>query len=273
MNLTLLSAWNPYYLILNGPSWSLSALACYYILFPSLAGRFFWMKSPKLGLLILGILFLLPGAIADLFNRTDLLTDGLLHHNPIIRLPLFLSGIVLCVLYSRHQAGESEPRYITASAGIILVTFFGAAYLVFNDFRPHVLQNGFYFPAALAAVWICAWAKPTVKTRMLSWGARLGAASLPMFLLHVPLFHLFTKLEKFFVGVATSPDANYTSVISTGHNIDQALVFYPLYIIPLIAFCVFTQERFVTPLREKLKSHFATHDNPSRRIRKVADKV
>lgn len=34
VNLALLNAWNPYYLILNTPSWSLSALAFFYFLFP-----------------------------------------------------------------------------------------------------------------------------------------------------------------------------------------------------------------------------------------------
>lgn len=262
MNLTLLSAWNPYYLVLNSPSWSLSALMCYYVLFPFIVQRFYKMRSPGYGLLILGLLFVVPGAIADLLQRNDLFTDGLLHHNPVIRLPLFLSGVVLCILYSRHRKSESDAKYIAISAGIIVATLLGAIYLVFNDLRPHLLKNGLYFPAALGLVWICACTEATARENVVRWGARLGAASLPMFLIHVPLFQLFTKAEKFIMSAITSPTVNYSSMISSSHGIEQAIIFYPLYIVPLIALCILVQERFVVPTREKIKLHFVNRSAP-----------
>ncbi|MDK6079263.1 hypothetical protein QPM04_19735, partial [Massilia varians] len=94
------------------------------------------------------------------------------------------------------------------------------------------LQNGLYFPAALGTVWICACTKATAREHWVRWGARLGAASLPMFLIHVPLFQLFTKAEKSLLGVATSQGANYSSAIFSSHRIEQEIIFYPLYIFP-----------------------------------------
>lgn len=256
INLALLSAWNPYYLVINYPSWSLSAIVFYYALFPFAAQKMYKIKSPVRGMIILSTAFILPGAIADALDINNLFTQGLLHHNPIIRLPLFLSGILLCVIFSRNRVPEEEAKYMKRSAGIIVATFTCGTYLVSQEIRPHILQNGFYFPAALAAVWICACATPIENKRVLRWGERLGAASLPMFLLHVPLFQLFAKVEKFVAGLARSSTLDYTAAISSGHNIEQMIVLYPLYIGLLIAVCIFTQEWLVIPLRDKLKTHF-----------------
>ena len=256
-SLALLNAWNPYYLILNGPSWSLSALACYYALFPFVAPKLYRLKSPALGLAILGVFFCLPGVVADLLHRNDLFTDGLLHHNPLIRLPLFLSGMVLCVLFARIRKLKPQSHHLALLGAMVIATFLGAAYLRMAGLQNyHVIKNGMYLPAALALVWLCASAPsaPVSKT-MKYWGARLGSASLPMFFLHVPLFQLFSKVEKVATGFISAPSASLSSAISAGQDMQQALIVYPLYLVPLVITCVMLQEKFVVPMQARFKRY------------------
>ena len=254
----LLNAWNPYYTILNGPSWSLSALACYYALFPFIAPKLYRMKSPALGLAVLGVFFCLPGIVADLLHRTDLFTDGLLHHNPLIRLPLFISGMVLCMLFVRTSKLKPLPLQLALLGVIVVVTFLGAVYLRMEGLQNyHSIRNGMYLPAALALVWLCAYVPQSVNTKVKYWGARLGGASLPMFFLHVPLFQLFSKVEKIVAGyINATSTTSLSSVISAAQDVHQALIVYPLYLAPLVITCVVLQEKFVVPMQARIRQYF-----------------
>jgi peptidoglycan/LPS O-acetylase OafA/YrhL len=262
MNATLLHAWNPFYLAINYPSWSLSTLAFFYLVFPVLAPRVFRMRFPVRGLVVLGLLFLLPGAIAHLLHRTDLFTDGLLHRNPIIRLPLFVAGMVLCVVYARSSRKVATMAQVALLVGVVLLTAMVSLDLKEFSDRPHLVRNGLYFPASLAIIWLCAAARPITSRQLKYWGARLGAASLPLFLLHSPVFDLFKKAEKLLV--AASQGGNVSSIVARARDIELSLLFFPLYAVFLIILCVVVQERFVMPLQAKIRN--AVADRKARRL-------
>jgi surface polysaccharide O-acyltransferase-like enzyme len=249
----LLNAWNPYYLVFNTPTWSLSAIMCYYLLFPLMAARVQKIKSPMLALWILAALFALPGLAADLLHSNSLFIDGLLHRNPVIRLPLFVSGMVLCMLYSRSAQAALRLRQVAMLAGIILLTVLGGTYMRFHESQLHIIRNGFYFPASLALVWLCVWAGSEARPAVQYWGKRLANASLPIFFLHVPLFDIFTKVEKIAVALYLDPGADLRTLPAKAQAVEQALPFYPLYIIPLIVICILVQERFVIPVQARIK--------------------
>ncbi|QGZ38156.1 peptidoglycan/LPS O-acetylase OafA/YrhL [Pseudoduganella flava] len=255
-NLALLSAWNPYYLPFNTPSWSLSALACFYLVFPFIAVRIYRMKSHGSALVLLGVLFLAPGAIADILQRTDLVTDGLLHRNPLIRLPLFIAGMVLCALFAHSQPSGSRWRTPLLAAVIAATTLVGVN-LQYQDSTLHIERNGLYFPASLAIIWLCVHVGPTLNERVKAWGERLGAASLPIFFLHAPLYAPYAKAEKFIRGALASPDWRLSSIVAAGKGLEPAMAFYPLYLVTLVVVCVLVQERFVTPLQAKIRNRYA----------------
>jgi peptidoglycan/LPS O-acetylase OafA/YrhL len=224
-----------------------------------MAPKLYRIKSPALGLVVLGVFFCLPGIVADLLHRTDLFTDGLLHHNPLIRLPLFLSGMVLCMLFARAPKLKPQPLQLALLGVIVVVTVLGAVYLRIKGLQDyHFIKNGMYLPAALALVWLCASVPQSVGSKVKYWGARLGGASLPMFFLHVPLFQLFSKVEKLAAGYinATTSTTSLSSVIAAGQDVQQALIVYPLYLAPLVITCVVLQERFVVPMQARIRQYF-----------------
>jgi peptidoglycan/LPS O-acetylase OafA/YrhL len=253
-DLALLNAWNPLYLLFNYPSWSLSALAFFYLLFPIMAPKVYRMKAPLLALVLLGIAFLLPGAVADLLHRTDVFTDGLLHRNPIVRLPLFVAGMVCCVVYARGDK-TARPAVLAGAWLVVLGTVVAGTLLQMDESKLHMIRNGLYYPASLAVIWLCISAKPTANSRLKYWGERLGAASLPMFLLHGPLFQIFLLAEKFVKALFATPDYSLGSIVATGRGIDQTLDFFMLYVIGLTIMCILVQERFVAPLQVKIRNY------------------
>ncbi len=256
MNILLLNAWNPYYLSFNGPSWSLSALACYYLIFPFVAIRIYRIKAPALALVWLGILFLLPGFVADILSRTDVFTDGLLHRNPIMRLPLFLAGMVLCVQFSRSRTAGSA-RQLAALSTVLLATIAVGIYLQFSENRLHMIRNGLYYPASLALIWLCICVKPTANEKLKYWGARLGAASLPIFFLHGPLFPWFRGFEKIMYGLIYSSDWKLSTLLAVGNTIERSTGLYFIYLTTLIGVCILVQERMVAPLQSSIRQRLA----------------
>jgi len=257
MNILLLNAWNPFYMSFNYPSWSLSALGCYYLLFPAIAPKIYRMKNTLLALVALGMVFSIPGLVADLLGLTDVVTDGLLHRNPIVRFPLFLAGMVLCVHFS-HSKALGGTRQIVVMGGIVLATVIAGVWLQHEENRMHLIKNGMYYPAALATIWLCVCMRPTHNASIRHWGERLGAASLPIFLLHGPTFQLFQPFEQLVMGALHSPDWRISSIIAAGRDVERSVGFFLVYLVGLILLCIFVQERLVAPLQVKIRNRWGT---------------
>ncbi|AVR95316.1 acyltransferase family protein [Pseudoduganella armeniaca] len=255
MNVLLLNAWNPFYMSFNYPSWSLSALGCYYLLFPVIAPKIYRMKRPIVGLVILAVLFALPGVLADLLERTDVFTDGLLHRNPVVRFPLFLAGMMLCVHYSR-TSDMGSPGQVFVLGAVVLATVLFGIWLQYHETHLHLIKNGMYYPASLAVIWLCVCLKPTQNARVRYWGERLGAASLPLFLLHGPLFQMFLPVEKVLMGIVNSPDWRVSSIVAAGREVEPSVALYSVYLIGLVLLCIQVQERLVAPLQVWIRNRY-----------------
>ncbi|GGB89065.1 acyltransferase family protein [Pseudoduganella buxea] len=256
MNALLLNAWNPYYLSFNYPSWSLSALACYYLVFPVIAPGIYRMKSPIAAIVLLGVVFLLPGAIADALHRTDVFTDGLLHRNPIIRLPLFVAGMVLCVLFARSRNVGSALQ-VGSLVTVMVATVAIAVVLRHEGAHLHMIKNGLYYPSSLALIWLCVCIPPTSNRWLTYWGERLGAASLPLFLLHGPLFSLFRVCERYCCAVLASAEWNVGAIAALSRTIEQSVPVFPVYLVLLVIICIVVQERVVAPLQVTIRNYLS----------------
>lgn len=264
MNLTLTHAWNPFYFLLNAPSWSLSALLFFYVVFPSIAPRLNNCRNPMKGLIISGILFLVPGVLAQSMGLSDIVTDGVLHRNPIIRLPLFLGGILLCVMFARQTLAKNEKHGTPCIVGLVflvIITIAIAAYwqMKNSDHLLHIIRNGLYYPAALAVVWIFANVGPTATKWNQRWSARLGKASLSIFALHFPLFDIFYRAEKMVHAyiVANGGNTSFSALLQSAKTLDAEIIAYPIYFIFVIVASVALQEKIVNPTQALIKRRYA----------------
>lgn len=259
-NITLLHAWNPSYMIFNPPSWSISTLLFFYLVFPFLAPLITKTRSPFIGLLGLGILFAIPGIVADFFHLTDMTTLGILHRNPLIRLPLFLAGIFLCVAYIQKKKDGFTNRKKEINFGldsIVIITVLISVYIKYStsEYGFHFINNGLYFPAAIAIIWRIANLSSSTSDWNKKWSSRLGKASLCIFVFHYPLFGLLLKLEKFSASIYSkfSANENLDATLSVVPDYQFNIYLYPFYFLIIIASSVIFQEKIVSPMQSFIK--------------------
>ncbi|MDQ6229673.1 acyltransferase, partial [Pseudomonas aeruginosa] len=83
------------------------------------------------------------------------------------------------------------------------------------------------------------------------WSPRLGAASLSLFALHVPMFTLFSRSERLIAVPGRCLD-DWRACTEAAAALPSSLLYYPLFLVLLVAFCVLFQERGVVPVRKWL---------------------
>ncbi|GAB2794992.1 acyltransferase [Halomonas shantousis] len=270
LNVTLLHAWNPYYLTFNPPSWSISALFFFYLLFPWIAPRLFRVRHRYRALLLNNFCYLLPPLVVIATTDFGMPETGILHRNPLIRLPEFVAGILLCSLYwhyRRRGVGLSRT-YGWGLALFIAVSIVVAVQLLQ---RGHVwyylLHNGLLLPAQLSLIFLAAHWRAPQRQSLKRLAGRLGGASLPMFALHVPLFVIFTRVESVLAG---EPELCLSSVSQCFEAAgDISLTYYPLFLLLTIVFCVYFQEMFVMRVRRWLQKLLLSRE-PVSHVDKIA---
>jgi peptidoglycan/LPS O-acetylase OafA/YrhL len=257
MNVSMLHAWDPRYLAINPPSWSLSTLLFFYLMFPLLGPRLLRARHKVALLAALWIAYLIPPIAASAMQWSGAVAVGLIETNPLIRLPEFLSGILLYGLLR-----ETRLDWLTASAwrtiggaGFVVLSCGGAVLLLKHGawYWQYIVHNGLLMPAEMVLIALCAGgAEPAWLARS---AARLGNAALSIFAIHLPLFLLFLKLQKLF-SIGTSPLAcvhHFSACIAASKGVAPSMAAYPVFLIAAVVLAVLFQERVVVPLRNGLR--------------------
>jgi peptidoglycan/LPS O-acetylase OafA/YrhL len=264
LQLFMLQAWNPYYLTFNPPLWSISTLFFFYLSFPLLAPWLMRARHKAWWLAVLGLIYLLPPLLVIYSQEYGMPYTGMLHRMPLLRLPEFLAGILLYGLFRELRDGGHEPSLgIKVLLGSFTLGSFGAAaWLVKGEqFWYFLLHNGLLLPAQLALIYLCALVGAPNSGWFSRWSQRLGAAALPLFVLHVPAFTLFSRSEKL-LGVA-SPNCfdNWQPCALQAGEQPLALGLYPLFLLLTVALCVWAQENAVVPVRTWLLKRLPVSTN------------
>ena len=134
--------------------------------------------------------------------------SGFIKYDPLMRLPEFLAGIVLCRLFlqlSVRWSGWGPLFYWPGLACIVLVTAQS------QHLSLYALHNGLLLPASAAVLlglglgggWFAAW----LSTKPLT---LLGRASYALYLLHMPVYAYFAAAGKRFAHTALEADAVVT---------------------------------------------------------------
>lgn len=253
LNLLMLQAWNPFYLTFNPPSWSISALFFFYLWFPWIGPVLMRLRRPGLALFVIAGLYLVPALIAIAFSGFDTPETGILHRNPIVRLPEFLAGIVLYALYlRRRETQRAASRWQYGAMGLFVAACFplGLWLLTFGSAFYYLLHDGLLLPACLVTVYAAAFVPAAGSARINDWAVKLGGAALPMFALHIPIFTLFTRLEKIVSGApGLCLAGQWRPCLDAAGQVTLSPWAYPVYLVFTVAFCMVFQERFVRGVR------------------------
>lgn len=240
LNIFLLQAWDPWFISFNAPSWSISVLLFMYLLFPYLAPKLSAIKKPIIGLIIINLIYIFFPVIFSIFGLFDKPFTGILNRNPIVRLPEFVAGIVLCNIYFnlKNKGFVLKIYHKLIMIVFIVISFVGAAYLlehpeIFTDkgnVSYYLLHTGLLLIPECCLVYLFTTFNLKNPTNITLW-KKLGGATLPMFALHLPIYMLFLRIE---------------TLIFNSHPIWM----YPVFVIMTVFICVYFQEHIVVNTRK-----------------------
>ncbi|KFF72148.1 acyltransferase [Pectobacterium brasiliense] len=269
LQVLMLQAWNPYFLTFNAPLWSLSTLFFFYLTFPLLAPRLLNSRHPWLWMGIVCLLYLLPPIWVIWQQQFGMPYTGLLQRGPIFRLPEFLAGILGYALFRHYRQKDRLPLtkgQRSALALFISVNFLVATWLFTKGeaYWYFLLHNGLLLPAQVGLVCLSALAREPNSEWLRHWSPRLGAASLSIFALHVPLFNLFRTLEQLVRGNPMACFSNWDQCISAAGQVQLSMTGYIIFLLSTVTLCVLFQERIVFRVRTFLTARFLSNNNTSR---------
>ena len=217
--LLLVQSWIPDDALLwGGPAWSLSAEAFFYLCFPFL-GALLWRVSRTrsmllaligLWLTVCGLSYGIAAVWAPWFLKYGVGGETqwteVIKFNPLVRLPEFLAGIVLCKLYLSLK--ERREGWFRPGRGAVLYVPGMLALVAIVSQQEHlppaVLHDGLMLPASAAMIlglslgggWIARLlSRPTLVV--------LGQASYAVYLLHMPVYSFFAASGKRLAHTAT----------------------------------------------------------------------
>jgi peptidoglycan/LPS O-acetylase OafA/YrhL len=199
----LVQAWIPSYACrLNCPGWSLSAEAFFYLMFPVLGA---WLCRRERGALllvcvacwaiacslVLGYLGVDPEHIGNVTAFTQSSWVAMLKFNPLLRLPEFILGVSVGLLFLR------KPEQLRAVAGplsIVTLLVIGALLSQHERMLYLLIHNGVLAPLyALLIVTLACGVGPLAKLLSTKTLGLLGEASFALYLLHVALLVYVVK--------------------------------------------------------------------------------
>ncbi|MBA5203495.1 acyltransferase [Pectobacterium aroidearum] len=269
LQVLMLQAWNPYFLTFNAPLWSLSTLFFFYLTFPLLAPRLLNSRHPWLWMGIVCLLYLLPPIWVIWQQQFGMPYTGLLQRGPIFRLPEFMAGILGYALFRHYRQKDRLPLtkgQRSALALFISVNFLVATWLFTKGeaYWYFLLHNGLLLPAQVGLVCLSALAREPDSAWLRHWSPRLGAASLSIFALHVPLFNLFRTLEQLVRGNPMACFSDWDQCIAAAGQVQLSMTGYIIFLLTTVTLCVLFQERIVLRVRTFLTSRFLNTNSTSR---------
>lgn len=257
-HLTLLHAWNPFYLTFNIPSWSISTLAFFYVFFALWGGKVLRLRYPFWVLLIMVFVNLVAPLSLIANDNYSTAATGFLHTNPLVRLPEFIAGILLCrLLQDRGTVVLTQPQFLGLLALIVSLMVFIIG--LSNRYGPagfYLVHNGVLLPLELLLVMLFAGVRHTRVVWLDDLANRLGNATLSLFILHLPLFYILTRLQKALMLYLNSPQnqLDLQSYSQQLKGVSLPFATYPLLLVIIVVIAVFCQERFVLKTRRFLLS-------------------
>ena len=274
----MLQAWHPILLgEWNRPSWSLSAEAFFYLLFPVLSLRLAWPKQNAWkrdawrgsSLLILGSLVI--GAFQYGMAKSSR-ASSYLEYEPALFVTLFVMGIVLYRMEQLIRRKGPKASGILNGVGCILVLAGVADFLLNYNLLSGIREAvGCLFFLGLI---VLGRGGPAWFVRPLSWPflLLLGEASYAVYLLQFPLLFYFQKLWTL-LGLErldTQGSKEHFYILFTLVLIGISIVLFKILETPARRYLQNCQPWSLKPLRSPVEVYSADHDSREERIERLA---
>jgi peptidoglycan/LPS O-acetylase OafA/YrhL len=188
----MLHAWLVKFAGINFPSWSLSAEALFYLSFPFI-GAGLWQLRGRARWAAAALLFV--GGQAIVFGWSTFFKLSPLQPIPLLHLSTFALGILQASWQfdPRRRAPQPWQAYAALAATAIATV----AVVRISPWVPvHNLGDGILAPIFMLLIWALS-SSPTIFSRILSgsWLVVLGEASFGLYLLHIPVLHIFESVH------------------------------------------------------------------------------
>ncbi len=239
----MVQSWNTHLIGPNGPSWSLSVEAFFYLIFP-FVGPALYSLRPRWALLLLFGLPFAGVAMTAMTTSSDTPT-----FDPLRPLPVFLMGILLNSLATGIAADQSRRSQLKSFAAPLALVCL--ALIIASSGPGHnyysFLQNGLLAPAFAGLILAF-----SVESRMSTlfsarWLVLLGEASFGLYLIHMPLKALLRRpMETHFA------------------------ILFPTYVVLVILLSIASFIYFENPARLWLLGHFGFQSRESTLASSVA---
>lgn len=265
-SLFLLHAWDYRLTLLNGASWSVSALFFFYIFFGYFAKLILKTEKIFLWFIITWFLYLLPPFYFTLTQNFSNEAIGLIHRNPLFRLPEFIIGIIFYKIVTSHSLFFYKYKSPLLLIGFIGFIFVGYLVKFYPEIWFYMTHNGLFIPTQLAFIsgFLFLKIKSDYLVKIIE---RLGKVSLTVYMLHLPLLAIMTLIYKLIYGILNS--TSLSEAIVLGKNIEYlGLDFLLIFLIVLIPLSLFLQEKIFTPLQIRM-SEFIIQFKDKRRSKKI----
>jgi peptidoglycan/LPS O-acetylase OafA/YrhL len=259
--LFLLQSWSVVFWGWNGPSWSISAEAFFYFIFPwalrplmsATPRRLFWTSAILWAVSLIAPAYFVIAVVGHSSQQVLDLWEVVLLCHPLLRSIPFFIGIVTGLAFLRWgHLGVSRAWLAEAAAAAILLVMAlvptAAGRLMDNALTPFFAA--LVYLLALERGWL---AHALVRR----WLVRLGEASYALYILHNPLWNYLTRLPNI-VSIARGhfPVGQAKPGTATEWNYDMSWWSFGAYLVILIVCALIVHQYVEQPARVWIRRRF-----------------
>lgn len=196
-NTLMMQVWKVSLRQINNPSWSLAVEAVFYLLFP-IAGCWLWKLKDSLSIPLAATFYIVAMSLTSIAVRAHINPD-LIMYNPIFHLHEFFIGILLAKWHFKVLADERAGQRIQLAAPWMLIAaaiIFAVAVIEYKNLPFYHLKDGMLIPLSIMLILGSSSGYRLVEaTLSLRWLVVLGEASYGLYLIHIPIWHAFTRMS------------------------------------------------------------------------------
>ncbi len=268
----LLDAWNPFFLAINASAWSVSALLFFYVVFPFFSRSIQQFSVIKLWRLffLLWSLYLIYPTIYVIFQLPDNSAyAGILHRNPLIRLPEFLMGVILSKVflldYQLRIRSKFKPFYSYIKPWVAIVLLLAGLITLPACIPYPLLHNGLFAPFQTILLLSLAFHTGRIPKFLSSpLLSKLSDITLILYLGQWMMYSWCVKVEQLFLVVSSKGwpiiynfnGLLYELTVFGAEQYIPSLWTITACIILLIFLGLTLQEKFVKPVSNHLRTYF-----------------